>query len=226
MYISSPFIIDNSFVYIGDKTIWKKIMETGHVDLVYNQTVSCTFNQESAFNRELSLPKNKVFSVCGMIWNSHHLMKSKLYGIIFMSSVLQTLVHLSFKQILDMVLITWNHYKFVGESFNRDSLFFSITCAFGLHIQYLFVYLFKLLSTKPCVDQQSVRIICLRIWVPFEQNSYHLSIAKLNHVQLTDNLIFFPTSYRYLCHGIFICLSMCGYSFLWTEFKGETIGNV
>ena len=48
-----------------------------------------------------------------------------LFTQIFMSSVQQTLVDLFYKQILNIVPITCNYLKFVPESFNRDSLFFT-----------------------------------------------------------------------------------------------------
>ena len=70
--------------------------------------------------------ETSCFFVCeGWYKIVHQLINYYLFGKIFLSSVQKTLVDLFFKQILNIFPITCNYLKFVPESFNRDSLFFT-----------------------------------------------------------------------------------------------------
>ena len=89
---------------------------------MYTEIVLCTFNQELAFTNSFPKLKTRYFQCVGQNKNSHHLIKCKLNPQIFLSSVLQTLVDLLFKQILNLFPITCYYFKNVTESFNRDSL--------------------------------------------------------------------------------------------------------
>ena len=74
--------------------------------------------------RVVLIREQGVFVCGGWYENSHRLMNYYLYAQIFMYSMHKMLVDLFFKQILNLFPITFNYYKIVTESFNRDSLFF------------------------------------------------------------------------------------------------------
>ena len=82
---------------------------------------STLVNIESAKNQlsteSCPIPRTRYFLCVGWYKNSHRLMKSKLYGIIFMSSVLQMLVHLSANKLLiwsqlpETIIIYWRKFQ-------------------------------------------------------------------------------------------------------------------